>query len=161
MGCSELHAVQWLYISSSSLPSHKQIKVEVNAPSWLCNLRFRVCTWRRNTFQHCFDIHVNIARLAMLCAGVAAWILRYFRKKDWDKMLLLWKTSLRRFMDDCSQLCSPLYVKLIAKLETILRYYTKNFYSVKHMCYWEIWRSWESSTWRWYLCGSQCYTYVG
>ena len=81
--------------------------------------------------------HMHIARLAAQCRRMASWILRSFRTRDRNTMLLLWKTFVLSRLDYCSQLWSPQSVKLTADLEVIQRHYTKRIHSVSHLGYWE------------------------
>lgn len=83
------------------------------------------------------SFHVHVAKLSMKCRRLTGWILRTFRTRDQETMMVLWKTLVLSHFDYCSQLWSPTSVKLISELEAIQRSYTKKIASMQHISYWE------------------------
>ena len=83
------------------------------------------------------SFHAHVTKMAVTCRRLAGWILRAFRTRDQETMLVLWRTFVLSRLDYCSQLWSPHSVKLTAQLEAIQRCYTKRIASVQHLSYWE------------------------
>ena len=83
------------------------------------------------------SFHAHVAKMVVTCRRLAGWILRAFRTRDQEAMLVLWRTFVLSRLDYCSQLWSPHSVKLTAQLEAFQRCYTKRIASVQHLSYWE------------------------
>ena len=82
-----------------------------------------------------FDKHVavTVAKAKNMCG----WILRTFRTRDKEPMLLLWKSLVRSNIDYCCQLWNPAKVKAIQDIELLQRSFLQKINGMYDLSYWE------------------------
>lgn len=80
---------------------------------------------------------VHIIKLAIKCKLLAGWILRTFRTKEQETMMVICRIFALSHLDYCSQLWSLNSVKLTIELDVIYQSYTKRIVSMWHMTYWK------------------------
>ena len=68
---------------------------------------------------------------------MASWVLRTFRARDTETMLLLYKTYVRTHVEYCSPLWSPHLQYDIIRVEAVQRTFTSKIRCLKGSTYWE------------------------
>lgn len=81
------------------------------------------------------SFQVHISRMATKCRRLVDWILRTFKIRGKEMMIVLWKKFIIIQLDYFSQLLSPNSVKLRAELEAIQQRFTKKIDSLQQLSY--------------------------
>ena len=79
----------------------------------------------------------HISKKTEKSKSMASWVLRTFRARDVDTMLLLYKTYVRTHLEYCSPLWSPHFQGDIIRVEAIQRTFTAKITNVRGLNYWD------------------------
>ena len=79
----------------------------------------------------------HISRKTEKSKNMASWVLRTFRARDVNTMLLLYKTYVRTHLEYCSPLWSPHFQGDIIRVEAVQRSFTAKITDCRSMNYWD------------------------
>ena len=89
------------------------------------------------TISENLSYETHVLNLTNAAKKQASWILRLFKSREPEVVLLLYKTYVRCKLEYASPLWSPYTVKLISKLEAIQRTVTSKIAGMENLNYWE------------------------
>ena len=79
----------------------------------------------------------HIEKTVFTCRKLVGWIMRTFRSRNKDVILVMWNSMIQSRLDYCSQLWSPSLTSEISKLEDVQRNFTKRIEGMHDMSYHE------------------------
>ena len=79
----------------------------------------------------------HIQKLVIKTKDLSSWILRTFKSREKNVLLILWKSLVIPHLDYCSQLWSPTKRGLVQELEMVQRTFIRKINEIRGFSYWE------------------------